>query len=462
MDRTTDGTSPEAVREEDYMLDRRRVAAILFAADRDDRDAVMSLLEPLHPADVADLLEQINAFDRARLIRLMGEDFDGEILSELDEGLRDSIIPILPRHILAEAVRELDSDDVVDLVEDLGTAEAEAILGALDRTGRAAVEGSLSWPENSAGRMMQREVVAAPEHWTVGEVIDFMRAADHMPEQFYHVILVDPRMRPVATVALGRIMGASRETDLAGIAEDVFEIIPATRDEGDVAYAFNQYHLISAPVVDESGRLVGMITIDDAMAVLDAEHEEDMLLMAGVTESSVSDTVSETSRARVPWLFLALASGFLSSLVVAQFEAVIAAYVALAILMPVVAGMGGNAATQTLTVTVRALATKDLTASNIWRVLKREILVGLLNGAVFAVAVGIAGTIWFGLPQLGMVVAVAMVINLLIAGLAGTLVPVLLDRLDIDPALASGTFVSTTTDLLGFLVFLGLASLVLM
>ncbi|NRB36331.1 MAG: magnesium transporter [Rhodobacteraceae bacterium] len=447
-------------REEDYELSPRQVMAITYAVERGDAEALAELLEPMHPADIADLLEQINAFDRGRLVRLMGDEFSGEILSELDDALRDRIIPLLPKTVLEDAVRELDSDDLVDLVEDLDAPEA--ILDALDDRDRAAVESALAYPEGSAGRLMQREVVMAPEHWTVGDAIDHMRNADHLPDQFYHMVLVDPRLHPIANVTLGRIMGAPRAKLLRDIAEEVFEVISVTQDEGDVAYAFNQYHLISAPVVDEDGRLVGVITIDDAMAVLDAEHEEDMLLMAGVSESSLSDSVADTVRARLPWLFAALAAGIAGAAVISQFDEAISAFVALAILMPIVAAMGGNAGTQTLTVTVRALATRDLTRANIMRVIRREFLVGLLNGTVFATVMGGLAAVWFDMPELGLIMAAALIINMLIAGLVGTMVPYVLDKLGADPALASGTFVATTTDMMGFFAFLGLASLVLL
>jgi magnesium transporter len=446
-----------------YVLDRKDIAAILYAVDRDDRETLTTLMEPLHAADIADLLEQINAFDRTRLIRLYDREFDGDILSELDEGIREEVISILKPDVLAEAVRDLESDDVVDLLEDLEEPQQEAILEVLEDADRVAAEQALSYPEYSAGRMMQREVVMAPEHWTVGDAIDFMRESEELPEQFYHVILVDPRMRPVGNVTLGKIMASARTTALKNIVEAVFQVIPATQDEEDVAYAFNQYHLISAPVVDEDDRLVGMITIDDAMAVLDEEHEEDILRLAGVgEESSLNDRVLETTRQRLPWLAVNLVTAVLASLVIAQFEDTIAAFVALAVLMPIVASMGGNAGTQSLTVAVRALATKDLTGANVWRVIRREVMVGLLNGVVFAVVMGIVGLIWFGSPVLGGVIAVAMVVNLVVAGLAGTVIPVLLERLGVDPALASGAFVTTVTDVVGFFAFLGLAAVVLL
>jgi len=325
------------------------------------------------------------------------------------------------------------------------------------------VERALAWPENSAGRLMQREVVMAPAHWTVGQAIDFMREAKVLPEQFYHVILVDPRLHPVGNVTLGKLMSAQRDTPLAEIIEQVFQIIPAMQDEEDVAYAFNQYHLISAPVVDDAGRLIGMITIDDAMVVLDEEHDEDILRLGGVAEASaLSDTVAATVRRRLPWLAANLVTAILASLVIALFEDVITRFVALAILMPIIASMGGNAGTQSLTVAVRAMATKDLTTSNVWRVIRREAWVGLVNGLVFAVVMGVVGLLWFGSPLLGAVIAGAMVVNMLVAGLAGTIVPVALEKTGVDPALASGTFVTTVTDIVGFFAFLGLAGLVLL
>ena len=460
-DQIIETSEPEEA-EDDYSLDQKAVARILNAVDLEDRGLLIELMDPLHPADIADLLEQINSFDRMRLINLYGKEFDGDILSEVDESIREEVIGMLSPEVLADAVRELESDDVVDLLEDLDEPQQEAILDVLEDSDRVAVEQSLTFPEYSAGRLMQREVVMAPEHWNVGEAIDFLRNSDDLPEQFYHITLVDPRLKPVANVTLGKLMGSRREVMLKSIVEDTFHVIPVSQDEGDVAYAFNQYHLISAPVVDENERLVGVITIDDAMIVLDEEHEEDILRLAGVDgESSLSDRVADTTKRRFPWLLVNLVTSILASLVIAQFEAAIAQIVALAVLMPIVASMGGNAGTQSLTVAVRALATKDLTGSNVWRVIRREVLVGLINGVAFAVIMGIVGVIWFGMPMLGVVIAAAMVINLVVAGLAGTVIPVILEKFGIDPALASGAFVTTVTDVVGFFAFLGLAVLVL-
>ncbi len=446
-----------------FELDTGTVDAILAAAEAGDAALLASLMDPLHAADIADLLEQVSSEERESIVRLFEPGIDGEILSEIDESIREEVIEYLSPKVLTEAVRELESDDVVDIIEDLEPEQQQVILESLEATDRAAVENAMTYPEYSAGRLMQREVVVGPEHWNVGEAIDFMRSHDDLPDEFYHMVLVDPKFRPVGYVTLGKILGSKRETRLKDLTEDSFSTILVTEDEGEVAYVFNQYHLISAPVVDADGKLVGIITIDDAMAVLDEEHEEDILRLAGVSdESRLSDTVVDTTKRRFPWLAVNLVTAILASLVIAQFEATISQFVALAVLMPIVASMGGNAGTQSLTVAVRSIATKDLTGSNVWRVIRRETFVGLINGLIFAVVMGVVGVIWFGSPVLGLVIAAAMVINLVVAGLAGTIIPVALDKVRIDPALASGAFVTTVTDVVGFLAFLGLAALVLL
>ncbi len=454
----------DTVREDDaYTLDDRAVARIMYAVDTGDREQLLEELAQFHPADIADLLEQVNAFDRRRLIELYGADFDGDILSELDDSIREDVLGILRPEVLAEAVRELESDDVVDLVEDLEQDQQDAILEALEDSDRAAVQSSLTYPEYSAGRLMQREVVMAPEHWNVGEAIDYLRNQEELPEQFYHVVLVDPRLRPVGNVTLGKLMASRREVLLKSLVEDTFHVIPVTQDEADVAYAFNQYHLISAPVVDENERLVGVITIDDAMIVLDEEHEEDIFRLAGVSEeASLSDRVMTTARNRALWLFVNLLTAILASGVIDLFAETIDQMVALAVLMPIVASMGGNAGTQTMTVAVRALATRDLTAQNALRVIRREIAVGALNGVLFGLLMALVAGAWFGVPMLAVVIALAMLMTQIAAAMGGIVIPMLLSRMRIDPALASGPFVTTITDVVGFFAFLGLGTAVLM
>ena len=445
-----------------YVIDKQKMAIVLSALASGNRVDLTEVLEPLHPADIADIIEQLNTTDRARFIRLYDTEFYGDILSEIDEHIREEVISELNPDVLAEAVRDLESDDVVDIVEDLEEEQKETILDALEEGDRVAVQSLLSYPEQSAGRLMQRDVVMAPEHWSVGMAIDFLRNDANLPEQFYHIVLVDPRLHPVGNVSLGKLMSSKRSVLLKEIIEDVFQVIPADQDEADVAYAFNQYHLISAPVVDMENRVVGVITIDDAMVVLDEELEEDIMLLAGIGDSSVSDTIIETVRGRLPWLAVNLATAILASIVIAQFEATIAQFVALAILMPIIASMGGNAATQSLTVAVRAIATKDISSTNIGRVIRREVGVGILTGLIFAVSMGLIGVFWFGTAMLGVVIAISMLINLVVANLAGTTIPVILEKLGIDPALASGAFVTTVTDVVGFFAFLSIAGILLL
>ena len=445
-----------------YVIDKQKMAIVLCALASGNRVDLTEVLEPLHPADIADIIEQLNTTDRARFIRLYDTEFYGDILSEIDEHIREEVISELKPDVLAEAVRDLESDDVVDIVEDLEEEQKETILRALDEGDRVAVQSLLSYPEQSAGRLMQREVVMAPEHWSVGMAIDFLRNDANLPEQFYHIVLVDPRLHPVGNVSLGKLMSSKRSVLLKEIIEDVFQVIPADQDEADVAYAFNQYHLISAPVVDMENRVVGVITIDDAMVVLDEELEEDIMLLAGIGDSSVSDTIIETVRGRLPWLAVNLVTAILASIVIAQFEATIAQFVALAILMPIIASMGGNAATQSLTVAVRAIATKDISSTNIGRVIRREVGVGILTGLIFAVSMGLIGVFWFGTAMLGVVIAISMLINLVVANLAGTTIPVILEKLGIDPALASGAFATTVTDVVGFFAFLSIAGILLL
>ncbi len=450
------------IEEEAFGVTDRLIEDVLEAVAAEDAAQVDELLDPLHPADVAHLFEQIDSRDRKDLLVVWKGGMDGEILSELDEGIREEIIESLTPAELAEAVHELESDDVVDLVEYLDEDQQEAVLDALDATERSIVEKALAYPEESAGRHMQVEVVRVPDFWDVGQTIDFLRSDIELPDQFYHVVMVDPRMKPVGHVTLGRVLSSSRSTKLADITEDSFRTFHVEDTAADVAHTFNHYHLISAPVVDDDDRLVGMITIDDAMTLLDEEHEEDILRLAGVGEGSLSDSVIETTRQRFPWLAVNLVTAIVASMVIALFEETIAGLVALAVLMPIVASMGGNAGTQSLTVAVRSIATRDLTDANVWRVIRREVLVGLVNGLAFAIVMGIIGFVWFGQPLLGFVIAIAMVINLVVAGLAGTGVPVLLEKFGVDPALASGAFVTTVTDVVGFFAFLGLSAVILL
>ncbi|WP_312525602.1 magnesium transporter [Paracoccus sp. (in: a-proteobacteria)] len=452
-----------AVQDEDVQPLQEAIDNIDQAIDTGDAAMLDQLLEPLHPADIADLIEQLTPSRRRAFLALYSGEIDGEILSEIDESIRDEVVEALPHAVLAEAVREMDSDDVVDLLEDLERPEQQALLAELDESDRAAVEQSLNYPEHSAGRLMQSEVVTAPEHWTVGDAIAFLRTEEWLPDQFYHVVLVDPRRHPTGYVTLGKILSSRPQVLLRDITEDSFRTISALQDEGEVAYAFNKYHLISSPVVDEDDRLVGMITIDDAMSVLDEEHEEDFLRMARVADDShVSDGAFQTARQRLPWLVINLFTASISAFVISQFEATLSALVILAALMPIVASTGGIAGTQSLAVAVRALATRELTSANARRVILRELLAGLLNGLGLALILCLAATFVLGSPLIGVVLGTAMVANQIVAAMGGVLVPLTLSRFGLDPALASGTFVTTMTDVMGFFAFLGLASWILL
>ena len=445
--------------EEAFGVTDRLINDVRDAVEADQPGQVGALLDDLHPADVAHLIEQIDPRERRDLLTVWKGGMDGDILSELDDGLREKIIDALEPAELAHAVRDLESDDVVDLVEYLDDAQQDAVLAALDPTDRIVVEQSLSYPEESAGRHMQVELVRAPDHWTVGQAIDFMRSDVVLPDQFYHIILVSPRLKARGYVTLGRLLSSGRDVHLVDIVEDSFRTFHVAQDVEEVAQAINHYHMITAPVVDDDDRVVGVITIDDAMAFLEEEAEEDLLRLAGVGEGSLSDRVIETTKQRFPWLAVNLFTAIVASMVISLFETTISGLVALAVLMPIVASMGGNAGTQSLTVAVRALATRDLTGANVWRVIRKEVYVGLINGVIFAILMGVVGVVWFGTPMLGVVIGLAMVINLVVAGFAGTGVPILLERFGIDPALASGAFVTTVTDIVGFFAFLGLASL---
>ena len=453
----------EITSQDDEFRPRQEVIdSVIQAIDDGDVAQLDILLEPMHAADIADLIEQLTPARRKVFLDLYSGEIDGEILSEIDESIRDEVVEALPHAVLAEAVREMDSDDVVDLLEDLEVPEQQALLAELDESDRAAVEQSLNYPEHSAGRLMQSEVVTAPEHWTVGDAIAFLRTEDWLPDQFYHVVLVDPRRRPTGYVTLGKILSSRPQIMLRDITEDSFRTISALQDEGDVAYAFNKYHLISAPVVDEADRLVGMITIDDAMSVLDEEHEEDFLRMARVADDShVSDGPFQTARQRLPWLIINLFTASISALVISQFEATLSTFVILAALMPIVASTGGIAGTQSLAVAVRALATRELTSSNARRVVLRELMAGLLNGLGLAVILCVAASVILGSPAIGIVLGTAMIANQIVAAMGGVLVPLTLSKFGLDPALASGTFVTTMTDVMGFFAFLGLASWIL-
>ncbi|MEO0822830.1 MAG: magnesium transporter [Pseudomonadota bacterium] len=451
----------ELGREDELALDPALVGDVMEAVDAGARDAALARIADLHIADIADLVEQLGSERRRRFIALTWGALDPELLIEVEEGVRDDILDFLKPADVAEAAREFETDDVVYLLSDLDPDEQREVLEALDPADRVAVARSLTYPEYSAGRLMQTDFVRAPAFWTVGQMIDFLRASTDLPEQFYDIVVVDPSMKPVGLIPLAAILGNRRPVVLSGIMNAEFTTFHVEDTQEDVGYGFKQYHLVSAPVLDDDGRIVGVITIDDAVEALDEEAEEDLKRLGGVGDEEISDAIWAITKRRFPWLAVNLATAILASLVIAQFDETIAQIVALAVLMPIVASMGGNAGTQSLTVAVRALATRDLTPTNTLRVVWREAVVGCLNGVGFAVVMGLVAYVWFGDPEIGWVIAAAMVVNMIAAALAGILIPIALDRAGADPALASGTFVTTVTDVVGFLAFLGLAALVL-
>jgi magnesium transporter len=435
---------------------QERVAAALAGSDA---KAIRNLTRDLHPADLGALIETLERPDRVRLIAALGRSFDVEALAELAETVRDHLMEDLPNDVIAAALKRLDTDDAVYLIEDLEESEQQDILAKVPREDRAALSRALDYPENAAGRLMQTEFVAVPGFWTVGKTVDYMRGEKELPEQFVEVYVVDPAHHLLGAVPLARLLRNPRERKIADLIDTEQTVFKVTDEQEEVADKFGRYNLISAAVTDDAGRLAGMLTIDDIVDVIKEEAEEDLLHLGGVGEEPVSATVWQATRSRFAWLFLNLLTAVLASWVISWFDATIEQMVALAILMPIVASMGGNAGTQTLTVAVRALATRELGPLNAVRVTLRETAVGLLNGLLFAAVTGVFAWWWFGSDGLGLVIAAAMVINLVAAALAGILVPLALDRIDVDPAVASGVFVTTVTDVVGFFAFLGLAAL---
>ena len=452
------GAPPESRHDEDDRLKPEFVQQVVERVEAGDDEGARALVEPLHPADIADLLELVNSDERRALATALAGLIDGDVLAEMNDWVREELLDALEPHEVAEIAGELETDDAVAIIEDMEEEDQRAVLRALDPDDRAAIEEALSHPEDSAGRLMRRDIVAVPEHWTVGQVIDYLRAGDDLTTDFFEIFVVDPAHHPVGTCLLSWILRAPRRIAVADVMQREQTLIPVDMDQEEVALRFQKYGLVSAAVVDESGRLVGMITVDDVVHIIQEEAEEDALLLSGAgVEGDINEPVFDSYRSRVRWLIANLGTALVASTVISFFQGAIAQMVALAVLMPIVAGVGGNAGTQTLAVTVRALATNQITRSNRWRTVGRELRVALLNGGTVAVLIGIGVALVFANPLLGAVIATAMLANIVLAGLAGALVPLALERAGADPAVASSVFVTMTTDSMGFLVFLGLA-----
>jgi len=421
---------------------------------------ILEYIEELHNADVAEIIQNLEEINRLNFINIIKDSFDPEILTYLNDSLKEEIIENLDIKKLASNASDLDIDDAVDVVEDLAKSDKEVFLENISASERKLIEEGLNYPEDSAGRLMQREFVMINNQWNVGSTIDFLRKrTNNLPEDFYDIFLVDDNQKIKGIVPLGRLMSSSRDVLLDTIKNKDTRIINVLTDQEEVAYQFNKYAMVSAPVVNENNIVIGSITVDDVVDVIEEEREEDILKLGGVGQADIYDAVFDTTKLRFSWLLVNLLTAIVASIVIGFFQASIEKVVALAVLMPIVASMGGNAGTQSLTVSVRALATKELTAKNAMKIIGKETFVGGINGIIFAFLVGLLASYWFGDSLLGFVIAIAMILNLLIAGLAGTLIPITLNKLNIDPALASGVILTTITDVFGFLSFLGLASI---
>lgn len=445
-----------------FQVSRKLIEEISQALARHDPEQLDDLLSPLHSADIADILEQLSQYERRLLTSHMGSDIDPAVLPQLDDATLDHVIGELDDQHVVDVITRLESNDAVHVLEDMDEADRHRIIDALPEGERLAVQQGLAFPEDSAGRLLQRNLIAVPGAWNVGQVIDFLRDEQDLPDEFYEIFIVDPLHHPIGTVSLSHFLRRKRDVQISSFMNKDPKVVSAELDQEEVAYLFRQYDLTSMGVVDTDGRLLGMIMVDDVVDVMEEEAEEDILRMAGVQETDIAENVFEASKNRIIWLLINLATAILASMVIALFDASLEKMVALAILMPIVASMGGNAGTQTMTVAVRALANRDLTSSNAFRVVVRELSIGVVNGIVLAVVVGVAVALWFDNSALGGVMGAAMLVNMIVAGLAGILVPLILEKMNIDPALASSVFVTTITDVVGFLSFLGLAALLLL
>ncbi|MBD8890193.1 magnesium transporter [Roseibium litorale] len=451
--------TPIPIRDEEGHLHPDFIAAVEAAIEAEDPSALRQLAGDLHEADTGDLIETLTADERPKFVRLLGDLFDYTALTETDEAVRVQLLEDLPNEVIAEGLGDLDSDDAVYILEDLDEEDQAEILGGLPYADRAQLQKALDYPEESAGRRMQTEFIAVAPFWTVGQTIDYMREAQDLPDSFYEIYVVDSSFRLLGAVALDKILRTRRDEKMTSVMTETRQAVLATEDQEEVARRFERYNLVSSAVVDENDRLVGILTVDDIVDVIQEEAEEDLRALAGVGDEEISDNVLTIAKSRLLWLVVNLGTAVLASSVISLFEGTISAMVALAVLMPIVASMGGNAGTQTMTVAVRGIATQELSARNMLRVLRREVLVSFFNGAALAVLIGLTAWGWFQNPGLGVVIAVAIIVNMLFAGLSGLLIPIVLDRMKVDPAIASSVFVTTVTDVVGFFAFLGIAAL---
>ena len=441
---------------------QENLATIQNLLNQENKIELIKIVKEMHNADIAEIIQNLDDDNRGKFIVNIKDSFDPEILTYLNESLREDVIEKIDIKKLASDVSELDIDDAVDVVEDLEESDQETFLSSIPDSERKLIEEGLNYPEDSAGRLMQRKYVAVDNSWNVGNAIDYLRKeTENLPEDFYDVYLVDKVDKVTGIVPLGRLMSSKREVILNKIQNKITRTIKVLTDQEEVAYQFTKYAMVSAPVIDDQDSIIGSITVDDVVEVIEEEREEDILKLGGVGQTDIFEDLINTIKSRFSWLLVNLLTAIAASTVIIFFQASIEKVVALAVLMPIVASMGGNAGTQTMTVAVRALATKELTPTNAIKIVIKETFVGGINGIIFALIVGIISAYWFNDNLLGIIIASAMIINLVIAGLVGTLIPISLNKINIDPALASGVILTTITDVFGFLSFLGLASIFL-
>jgi len=449
----------ETLHDDDDRLKSTFVDAVIDCVEQGDTEGARALVRPLHPADIADLFELAPQDMRRPIAAAIAEILDADVFAELNEWVREELINALQPHEVAEIATQLDTDDAVAIIEELEEEEQRAVLRAMEPDDRAAIEEALSYPEESAGRLMQRDLIAVPEHWSVGDVLDYLRRNEDLTTDFWEVFVVNAAHHPIGTCKLSWIMRTPRSISVADVMQREQTLIPVDMDQEEVALRFQKYALISAAVTDHSGRLVGMITVDDVVHIIQEEAGEDILKLSGAGDGDINEPVFETVKVRLSWLVVNLGTAILAASVVGLFQGTISRLVVLAVLMPIVSGMGGNAGTQTMAVAVRALALNQLTSSNTARMVLREFRIAVINGACLGALIGFAVGLLYGNRDLGIVICLAMVINNLVAGLAEILVPVGLDKAGADPAVSSAVFVTTATDVMGFFSFLGLAAL---
>lgn len=445
-----------------YGASRELQTQVLELLDQEDIFHLHEIMEEFHAADIADLIRSLRPDDRYRFLQATKRFISPDVLSELDPSVREDVFEVLGTRAIAAAVTDLETDDALEIIEEMDPLQQQEVLNAIPADERAILEEVLTYPEQSAARLMQTEVVCVPPFWTTEQAIDFIRNNQDLANNFYDIYVVDPKNHPIGKIPVATLLKQPLDRSVEEIMSSDLHLITVTRDQEEVAMAFRHYALVSAPVVDTTGRIVGMITVDDIVHVINEEAEEDILLMANVSESDFNESIWTTSYWRIRWLVVTLLSSLLASLVISHFQTSIQHITALAFLMPIVAAMGGSSGMQVVTITVRALSTRLLKEGDTFRAVRKEIYVGLIMGALFAIIGGCLTYLWVDDAALGVILGAGLLLNMLWAALAGTVVPIILEKLDLDPAISAGPILITTTDILGFAIFLGLATLFLL